>query len=183
MRRRLIVVLFGCVAACETAQTDPPKPDTREPEVREPETTPETKPPGDPNRCMPPGLEAASKLETIELPSGCRVVAAGVLLAPTIVRDESELAAAITCEPGSSLPAIDFSKHQLHVANFMLSPAYGGSELVDDGKLVTFVQRDRSPCPDDPQPMPIGSSIAYLLPHGAERSYAQLACSLPRECD
>ena len=76
-----------------------------------------------------------------------------------------------------------FAKQQLHVANFMLSPAYGGSELFDDGTTVTYVQRDRSPCPDDPLPMPIGSSIAYLLPHGAERAYAQRACPLPAQCD
>jgi hypothetical protein len=185
--RRCSVVLLGILAACETTQTDPPKGETREPEVREQggEAKPqggEAKPPADPNSCMPAGLEAASKVETVVLPRGCQVTT-GSLSAPTIVRSEAELAGVITCEPGSQLPAIDFTKHQLHVAEFSLSPAYGGSELFDDGKTVTFVQRDRSPCPDDPLPMPIGSSIAYLLPQGAERSHAQLSCTLPPKCD
>jgi hypothetical protein len=179
MRRYLVV--FGLLAACENAQTDPPKPDTRKPEVREPESKSKP-PPGDPNSCMPAGLEAASKVETIVLPRGCQVTS-GSLSAPMIVRNQDELASAVTCEPGSQLPAIDFAKQQLHVAEFSLSPAYGGSELFDDGKTVTFVQRDRSPCPDDPLPMPIGSSLAYVMPQGSERSYAQASCTLPPQCD
>jgi hypothetical protein len=181
---RLIFVL-GFVCACESTQTDPPadpKPDA--PERRgEHEVQPPQPPPANPNSCMPPGLETASKIETLPLPPGCQVVATGALLAPTIVRNLDELAAAITCEPGVESLTVDFSKHQLHVANFMLSPAYAGGELFDDGTKITFVQRDRSPCPDDPLPMPIGSSIAYLLPQGAERAYVQLACTLPQKCE
>lgn len=183
MGRRSIVVLLGVLAACEKPPTDTPKPEADTPKVDEPESKPDAEPPGDPNTCMPAGLEAAVEVETVVLPRECRVVASGSISAPTIVRNADELAAAIECDAGSSPPAIDFGEHQLHVANFMLSPAYGGSVLVDDGKTVTFVQRDRSPCPDDPLPMPIGSSLAYLLPQAAERTYAQLACTLPAKCD
>jgi len=184
MRRRLIVlVLLGAIAACETARTEGSEPDSRKPETDEQARTPEPEPLGDPNTCMPPGLEAASKVESVALPAGCRITSAGVVLAPTVIRSESELAAAIECEPGSSPPTIDFARHQLHVGIVALPPAYAGGELFDDGKLVTYVQRHRSPCPDDPRPMPMNSTIAYLLPHGAERSYGQLACPLPAKCE
>src|SRR5687768_9192968 len=118
MRRKLIVALM-LVAACETGQPETPKPETPkheqgEPEVREPDSK------SDPNTCMPGGLEAASKVETIVLPRGCQVSSGGSLSAPTIVRNADELTNAVTCEPGSPLPAIDFAKHQLHVAEFSL---------------------------------------------------------------
>jgi hypothetical protein len=86
----------------------------------------------------------------------------------------------VECDANTERPTIDFAKHQLMLAEFSMSPAYGGSEVVDDGSKVTFVTRDRSPCPDDP--MPMSSTLAYLLPQGAERSYQQLACTLSARC-
>lgn len=177
-RPLLAVALLGLLLACETKQpesrkSDPPKSGDRDQLDPQPQS----------NTCLPPGLENASKIELLPVPRGCQIVATGDLLAPTIVRDPDQLAAAITCEPGVELPTIDFATHQLHLAVFMLSPAHAGSELRDDGQTLTYVQRDRSPCPDDPRPMPIGSSIAYLLPLGAERSYAKAACPLPPQCD
>lgn len=188
MHTRLsFVAVLGLVCACEKAQTDPPKSEAKsEAKAEQAEAgddAGEPKPPTDPNSCMPPGLETASKIEALPLPRGCQVVAPGDLLAPTIVRGLDELARAIECEPHVESLNVDFGKYQLHVATFMLSPAYAGSELFDDGKRITFVQRDRSPCPGDPQPMPIGSSIVYQLPLGAERTYAQTSCSLPPQCD
>jgi hypothetical protein len=39
-------------------------------------------------------------------------------------------------------PTIDFGAPAV-LAEFSMSPAYGGSEVFDDGSKVTFVQRDQ----------------------------------------
>ncbi len=127
---------------------------------------------------MPAGLEAAKPVEVVRLPAGCSITATGTITAPTVIRTLDEYTAALECPAGVDRPTIDFTTHQLQLASFMLSPAYGGSEVVDDGTLITFVQRDRSPCPDDPQPMPTPGSLAYLLPQGAERTRVRPACAL-----
>jgi hypothetical protein len=165
--------LLACllVLACESSSGEPPKPPKGE---DQPEKS---------NTCMPGGLEAAHGVEVVGIPSGCRVTSGGTIMAPSVIRSADELAGALECDDGVELPTIDFGQQQLMLAEFSMSPAYGGSEVFDDGSKVTFVTRDRPPCPDDPMPMPMQSTLGYLLPQGAQRSYQQLACTLPqRRC-
>jgi hypothetical protein len=160
MLRSTGLVLFVLTLACDSPSAEPPTSDT----------------------CMPGGLEAAHSVETVRIPSGCRVTSGGTITAPSVIRSAEELTGALECDANTERPTIDFATHQLMLAEFSMSPAYGGSEVFDDGSKVTFVTRDRSPCPDDPMPMPMSSTLAYLLPQGAERSYQQLACTLPARC-
>jgi hypothetical protein len=132
--------------------------------------------------CMPSGLEAAHEVEVVRLPAGCSFSGAGSLEAPVVLADEAALAAGVLCADGAS-PTIALGEDQLMVARFTMSPAFGGMAIVDDGTTVTYVMRDRPPCPGDPMPMPTpASALAYRLPRGATRTFRQLACTLPRSC-
>ncbi|MBN8611000.1 MAG: hypothetical protein J0L92_10475 [Deltaproteobacteria bacterium] len=132
--------------------------------------------------CMPPGLEAAHEVEIVRLPAGCSFGSGGSLTAPTVLIDDAAVAAALTCN-GPTTPTIPLGADQLHVVTYTMSPAFGGMAIVDDGTTITYVMRDRPPCPGDPMPMPMPSSaLAYRVPHGATRTYRELACTLPRTC-
>jgi hypothetical protein len=133
--------------------------------------------------CMPGGLEAAHEVEIVRLPAGCSFGSGGPLEAPRVLADDAAVAAAITCN-GATAPAIALGTDQIHVVGYTMSPAYGGIAIVDDGTTITYVMRDRPPCPNDPMPMPMpASALAYRVPHGATRAYQQLACTLPRTCN
>lgn len=132
--------------------------------------------------CMPGGLESAHEVELVRLPAGCAFASPGTLTAPTVITDDAALAASVTCADGAS-PTITLGEDQLMVASFTMSPAFGGMAIVDDGTTVTYVTRDRPPCPGDPMPMPTpASALAYRLPRGATRAFRELACTLPRTC-
>jgi hypothetical protein len=167
MLRSASLLVCVLVLACDSPSAEPPTP----PKLETSDT------------CMPGGLEAAHGVEIVRLPSGCRVTSGGPITAPSVVHGVDELAGALACDAGVERPTIDFGKHQLMLVEFSMSPAYGGGEVFDDGSKVTFLQRDRSPCPDDPLPMPMQTTLAYLLPQGAQRSYAQASCTLPARCD
>lgn len=133
--------------------------------------------------CMPPELASAHEVEIVRLPQGCSWTGAGTLTAPTVLADDAAVAGAIACS-GPTTPTIPLGADQLHVVSYTMSPAFGGMAIVDDGTTITVVMRDRPPCPGDPMPMPMpGSALAYRVPHGATRAYAQRACTLPRTCD
>jgi hypothetical protein len=131
---------------------------------------------------MPGGLESAHEVEVVRLPAGCSFSGGGSLEAPAVLADEAAIAASVHCADGTS-PPIALGEDQLMVASFTMSPAFGGMAIVDDGTTVTYVMRDRPPCPGDPMPMPTpASALAYRLPRGATRTFRQLACTLPRTC-
>jgi hypothetical protein len=131
---------------------------------------------------MPGGLESAHEVDVVRLPAGCSFSGGGSLEAPRVLADEAALAASVSCADGTR-PTIALGEDQLMVASFTMSPAFGGLAIVDDGTTVTYVMRDRPPCPGDPMPMPTPSSaLAYRLPRGATRTFRQLACTLPRTC-
>jgi hypothetical protein len=136
-----------------------------------------------PATCMPGGLEAAHEVEVVRLPAGCSFSGGGGSLeAPMVIADAAALASSVTCTNGTT-PTIALDEDQLMVARFTMSPAFGGLAIVDDGTTVTYVMRDRPPCPGDPMPMPTpASALAYRLPRGATRTFRQLACTLPRTC-
>lgn len=139
--------------------------------------------PSDPNACRPANLETAQALRPLVLPGGCRLGQGGSLSAPLVVADAAGYASILQCDAGVAAPlAIDFATERLLVVSFSMSPAYAGLEALDEGGVVTFVQRDRSPCPDDPMPMPMNTTVAFVLAEGEARTYAQASCSVPARC-
>jgi len=134
-----------------------------------------------PATCTAPGLEHAHSVPALQIPRECSATG-GSFDAPRAVRSQDELASALSCSEGTTLPNFDMRRRDVYVLRFSMSPAYGGSEIFDDGHIVTFLTRDRPPCPGDPRPMPMESSMAFSLPHGAARTFRHLACTLPRRC-
>ena len=70
----------------------------------------------------------------------------------------------------------------LVAAAYTLSPAGVGLGAFDDGKTVTLVSRQRSPCPGDPMPMPMNSTAWFVLPTGGERTFGAAACTVESTC-
>jgi hypothetical protein len=181
MLRSTGLLLFALTLACDSPSAEPPTPPKAD-SVDSGKSGKKSKTQKS-DSCMPGGLEAAHSVEMVRIPGGCRATSGGSITAPSVIRSADELAQALECDANSERPTVDFAKHQLMLVEFSLSPAYGGSEVFDDGSKVSFVQRDRPACPDDPMPMPMPATLAYLLPTGAERSYQQLSCTLPVRCD
>ncbi|HWB81544.1 MAG TPA: hypothetical protein VG755_41570 [Nannocystaceae bacterium] len=177
MRSCLLLVVL--VAACSSP---PKKKDGERARKDEAEPEAEAKPKPKPiDPCAPSqlGLGAARQLPPWAAPTGC--TAKSGANEPTAVTSEAEFAARFECPKGTT-SGLDFTKQQLMVQDKMLSPAGAGTTIVDDGSKVTFIERDRSPCPGDPQPMPMGYTLGFVLPAGAERSYATRSCTLPPKC-
>ncbi len=100
--------------------------------------------------------------------------------ATVVLRSEAELEPYWACAGGSG---IDFEKQALVLVPRTLSPAQIGSVIYDDGKVVTLASKQRSPCPDDPRPMPTPSLLAFLLPAGETREVRDgPACTVPPIC-
>jgi hypothetical protein len=183
MLRSTGLVLCLLVLACDSKSAEPPTPPKVEWDQSGKRDSGKQGKPAESDTCMPGGLEAAHSVEIVRLPSGCRASSGGSIMAPSVIKSADELASALECDAGVERPTIDFGKSQVMLVEFSMSPAYGGSEVFDDGSKVTFLQRDRSPCPDDPLPMPMQTSLAYLLPPDAQRTYHQASCTLPARCD
>ena len=94
-----------------------------------------------------------------------------------IVRTEEGFRARFICANGAS-SGIDFQQNQLVVQVRTLSPAGVGGEIADDGKTVTYVSHFRRNCPDEPRPMPMGYTVMFLLPAGADRQFADASCTV-----
>ena len=134
--------------------------------------------------CSPAKLNlgpSAHVVPSFRLPDGCQPTSTGGNTPPNALRSEEEFARAFVCPPGRA-SGVDFSRADLLVSARMLSPAQTGVEVVDDGKKTTLVSLIRSPCPSDYPPMPISYTVAFLLPHAAERTFAEAACSFPPDC-
>ncbi len=125
------------------------------------------------------GLGAARTLKPWAAPTECTGRTAGGGL--STIASEAAFAKRFSCPRGTA-SGIDFDKLQLMVEDRTLSPAGAGTIIVDDGATVTFIERMRSPCPGDPQPMPIGYTMGFLLPAGAERKFATRNCTMPPQC-
>jgi len=132
-------------------------------------------------RCVPGGLEAASALPTITLPEGCSFTAPGTLQAPLVIANEADFAAHLHCE-GAAPPIVDFTANDVLLVGHMLSPAYGGGAVLDDGAHVSFVTMERTPCPADYPPMPTPMSFAFTLPKLSARTWGIARCSLAPNC-
>ena len=146
-----LLLIVGC-EACHHADSSEP-----------PETPPASR------TCTVPGVTNAHRVDQITLPAGCRFAGHGSFEAPQIARTAEELAAVVACDEGVS-PGIDLAAQDVYVVGFMLSPAGVGTETLDDGTTITFVQRSRHNCPDDPMPMPMNVTFGFLMPKGATRA-------------
>jgi hypothetical protein len=124
------------------------------------------------------GLGAASPVQGYKVPVGCALGASGGG-APTTIRSEEAFHAALNCQAPSG---VDFAAHEVVASARMLSPAGVGTDIVDDGKTVTFVNKQRRPCPNEPPPMPITVTVAFLLPAGSTRAYADRVCTVDTQC-
>ena len=128
------------------------------------------------------GLGASAKaLPQFRLPEGCRPSGVASVTPPSAIRSDDEFERAFTCAAARA-SGVDFSSQDLWVSVRQLSPAQTGIEVVDDGQKVTLVSQFRAPCPNDFPPMPITYPVAFVLPHGAERAFAEAACTFSQNC-
>lgn len=134
--------------------------------------------------CSPAKLNlgaSAHVVPSFRLPEGCQPTSTGGNTPPNAIRSEEEFARGFVCKSGVG-SGVDFGQYDLLVSARLLSPAQTGVEVVDDGKKVTLVSLMRSPCRADYPPMPMSYTVAFLLPHGADRAFAEAACSFPPDC-
>lgn len=172
------------VVACSSPPANPPtKVDDLDREL-ETETKPKKKAPEAPanDPCAPAtlGLSAARPVAPWAAPQGCTAV--GDRPGRSRISSEGAFAKRFRCAEGTT-SGIDFRAQELVVEDRSLSPAGAGTTIVDDGATVTFIERFRSPCPDDPQPMPMPFTLGFLLPKDATRIFASTTCTLPPKCD
>jgi hypothetical protein len=120
------------------------------------------------------GLGRATSL-SYRAPEGCRWK--GAERVP--IRSEEAFHTAFGCAAASG---IDFAKNELRVETRTLSPATVGIDVVDDGAKITFVSRQRSPCPNEPPPMPIGVPVAYVAPAKSARPTSDAVCNVTLPC-
>ena len=184
MHRSVLVAPLLAALACSgrgapesTVRTDPP-PRAAVPDgetVPPPTAGPADRP--DPCGAAALGLGAARPLEPWVPPPGCSPRGDGT----AILRSDTELAPRLECTAGMN-HLVDFTKYALLAVGHTLSPAGAGVGALDDGKVVTRVSRQRSPCPGDPMPMPMNMTAWFLLPVGAERTFADRTCTLDSSC-
>jgi hypothetical protein len=72
--------------------------------------------------------------------------------------------------------------HDLVVAHRMLSPAQTDTDVLDDGKTITFVAHQRTTCPNEPHPMPVPDDQMFLIPARATRAYGEKYCTVETKC-
>lgn len=123
------------------------------------------------------GLGEARALEPWTPPPGCSPRGDGTV----ILRSDDELTPRLECTAGLN-HLVDFTRYALLSVGHTLSPAGAGVVALDDGKVVTRVTRQRDPCPGDPLPMPMNTTAWFLLPAGAERTFADRTCTIASTC-
>lgn len=124
------------------------------------------------------GLGDAKPVARWSPPPGCTLRGGGG--GTTFVHTAEQLGASVECT--GAAPGVDLTSNVLVVAWRSISPAQVGTDVLDDGKTITFVSRQRSPCPNDPLPMPMTAPLSFLLPAGATRDVKEASCSLPPSC-
>lgn len=124
-------------------------------------------------------LENAAPLPGWQIPDGCTPGGGGT--GETFLRSQADLTARVPCPPGVA-HGVDFNKNAVLAVGYHLSPAGAGMGAFDDGKVITLVTRQRSPCPDDPRPMPMNTTAWFLVPAGGERTFANTICTIESKC-
>ena len=135
--------------------------------------------------CTVPEVAQARSVAPLIIP-GCSF-GGGPASAPRVLRSPEEVSAALRCsgegQPPASAHGVDSAAYDVHVLEYTMSPAFAGIEVFDDGTRLTVLTRFRPNCPGDPMPMPMNSTLSWLMPKGAERTVQQASCSLPVQCD
>jgi hypothetical protein len=139
-------------------------------------TTPQTV---DSSACTPAklGIPEAKPLAIWKAPEGCEKKGGS---GTVTVKSDEELKAHFDCKGAPT--GIDFAKQSLVVAYRTLSPAGAGTDVLDDGQKVTIVNKFRSPCPKDPQPMPAPYTLSFLVPAGGPRTFGETTCNVVWKC-
>ncbi|MCA9576009.1 MAG: hypothetical protein R3B40_13325 [Polyangiales bacterium] len=137
-----------------------------------------------PSTCTVDGLEGATSRPALVLPVGCSFQGGGTASAPRVLGTEEDILALLSCpERDLSALGIDPSTHDVYLLAYTMSPASAGIAVYDDEQTLTYLSRFRPPCPNDPMPMPMSATVAWLMPKGATRATREASCSLPERCD
>ena len=153
MRLLLLVVAAGCTAA----QAQP-----------------------DPCSASALGISTATPLVAWTPPAGCTPVHPS---ARTILHSQADLAAMFQCDKTAKPPALDFTHNSLVVVTWQMSPASTALEALDDGTKLTLVTKQRTPCPNDPRPMPMGQTTFFVIAAAnAARNFGDASCTLQSRC-
>lgn len=124
------------------------------------------------------GLGSAKPMTAWQAPAGCTVRPA---TEPLMVRTEIHGKAQFECPEGTVL-GIDWKHETVVVSTKSWSPAQVGVAAFDDGAKITLVDRQRSPCPGDPQPMPSAPVTSLFLGKAGKRTFAHAVCTVPTSC-
>lgn len=137
----------------------------------------------DTSACSPRALKLgdAKPVTMWKPPAACKPRPDAPRGAPALVRSEAELKVHYDCEAGAAL-GVDFSRDALVFTTRTLSPASVGTDVLDDGKTVTFVNRQRTPCKNDPLPMPISSTLTFVVTGSSPRAFAEASCTVETKC-
>lgn len=117
---------------------------------------------------------------TAYTPAAC--TSKGGAHAPRLLASEGDARPHLECrDPGAKL-GIDFTKHALIVTARSPSPAQVGTDVYDDGTVVTFVNRERAPCKGDPRPMPGPRTTVLYRVAAGPRTFVDGSCTVPTTC-
>jgi hypothetical protein len=133
-----------------------------------------------PDTCVATGRSLGKKLTAWKPPAGCTVK--GGAHAPKLLASDADARAHVACEDPKASLGIDFAKQQLVVTARSFSPAQVGLDVYDDGKQITFVSRQRSPCKNDPRPMPGPDTTFVFETTGGTRTFADGSCNVESKC-
>lgn len=179
-----VSVLAGCLSSCrggaepqEAGRDGATKEATKEVAKDAAKDVKDVKDAKDPCGAAALGLAAATALAPWTPPAGCTPRGQGT----AIVRTAAELDGRLACAGGAS-HGFDLASQGLVAVAYTMSPASVGLIAYDDGKTVTLVSRQRSPCPDDPLPMPMQGAAWFVLPTGGERTLADAVCTVESTC-
>jgi hypothetical protein len=120
------------------------------------------------------GLGSARRLPAWKPPATCTITAPSE---PQIVTNATGVLDCTEAEPG-----IDFTRQRLLAQERMLSPATVEIVAFDDGTTITLVSRQVTPCLDDPRPMPVPTTLLYLVDAERSRVLAEATCTERRTC-
>lgn len=174
-RARSVGVAILLVAACDRTPEAPPTSTSESPETKR--ATPPKTADVDPCTAEALSLGAATLLQEWKPPAGCTENAAQ---GTSVHRTDAELTAQLECD-AATRHGVDLTKHSVIRVTDSMSPATVGWLAYDDGKAITLVTKFRSPCPNDPRPMPMSATRWYLAPT-TERKLAEASCTIHPAC-
>ena len=126
------------------------------------------------------GINNTRLLETWTPPANCTIEHPP---ARTIIHSQGDLASLFHCTGTATPPKLDFTHNSLLIITWDMSPGSTGIDALDDSTTVTFVMKERAPCPKDPQPMPMQRTDWFVIASAnASRNYGDRTCTRPSTC-